>query len=91
DPANDTIYGIEQESNAVVLLRDDLVRKKISFEKWQPTGLALDPDGALWVSDGENDRIVKLDEDGAVVQEVGTPGSGLGRLDGPSDIVINRD
>ncbi len=39
----------------------------------EPTGVAIDPSGNLWVADSANNRIVELDSSGAAVEVNGKP------------------
>ena len=49
-----------------------------------PTGLALDADGNLYVSDANNNRVRRIDRDGAIVTVVGTGVAGFGGDGGPA-------
>lgn len=60
----------------------------------RPTGVAIAPDGSIFVSDGharnrsDNARIVKFKADGTFVKTWGTPGDGPGQFREPHDIAI---
>jgi DNA-binding beta-propeller fold protein YncE len=45
-----------------------------------PTALAFDPDGNLWVPDGNNGRFQIFTPDGALLENWGTPGSAEGEF-----------
>jgi hypothetical protein len=53
--------------------------------------VAIDPDGNLWVTDAENDRIEKFNDDGEFLQSVGSSGSGSGQFAGPEGIAIDPE
>ncbi len=49
-----------------------------------PTGIAVGPDGLVYVADTWNHRVVGLDESGAVVREIGQPGTLTNTGDDPA-------
>lgn len=51
-----------------------------------PTGLAVDSAGDLWVADSGNDRIVQLSPSGAFLAEIESPGARSLALDSAGDI-----
>ena len=51
-----------------------------------PTGMALGPDGNLYVSDEALNRISVFSTDGEFISSWGSPGSGDGQLDRPSGL-----
>jgi DNA-binding beta-propeller fold protein YncE len=55
-----------------------------------PEGIAVDPVGNLYVADTGNDRVQKLNPDGAYVEEVGTFGWDEGQFNRPVDVATNR-
>ena len=56
-----------------------------------PWGLALLPDGTLFMSDGHNDRILKLDLDGKVLGTFGRNGRMPGELGYPHHIGVDAE
>jgi DNA-binding beta-propeller fold protein YncE len=56
----------------------------------QPSGIAIAPDGDIFVTDGhgKNDRVVKFSKDGKFIKTWGHHGSGPGEFDQPHDISI---
>ena len=56
----------------------------------QPSGIAIAPNGEIFVTDGhgKNDRIVKFDSKGRFIKTWGHHGSGPGEFDQPHDISI---
>jgi hypothetical protein len=51
-----------------------------------PEGFFMDADGALFIADTGNDRVVKLDADGSFVAAFGKSGSGEDELRGPVSV-----
>ncbi|MEE3167062.1 MAG: NHL repeat-containing protein [Chloroflexota bacterium] len=56
-----------------------------------PTGIALDKDTNVYVTDEWLNRITKYDRDGEYITHWGTKGSGDGDVDRPSGIAIGKD
>ena len=56
----------------------------------RPSGLAVGPDGKLWVADTKNNRLVVLDTAGKVYQTVGESGGSDGRFRHPTDVAFDR-
>lgn len=57
----------------------------------RPGGLALDLDGNLYISEGDNHRVSKFTKDGEFLGAFGSKGSGLGEFNMPWGITIDRD
>ncbi|HEY6192185.1 MAG TPA: NHL repeat-containing protein [Bacteroidota bacterium] len=56
-----------------------------------PQGVAQSRFGSIFIADGENRRILKVNTSGSVEQEFGDLGAGEGRLSSPSRIRIGGD
>lgn len=56
-----------------------------------PRGIAIGPNGDLYVTDTGNGRVVVYGPDGAFRREFGAKGAGAGQLDEPVGIAINAD
>jgi prepilin-type N-terminal cleavage/methylation domain-containing protein len=54
-----------------------------------PTGIALDAAGTVWVSDTGNNRLEKFTTSGGYAGSVGTYGSGNGNLNAPSGLAVD--
>ena len=59
-------------------------------ELFQPTNIALGPDGNLYVSDTGNFRIQKISPEGKFLASIGKVGSGLGQFARPKGIALDR-
>ena len=55
----------------------------------QPSGIAVDPSGDIWVADANNHRIQRLTVSSGVWTPYGSFGSGSGQLDGPFDLDVD--
>lgn len=67
------------------------VSGNLSGEFNGPVGVAVDEDGALYVSDFYNHRIQKFDSTGAFVTRWGNSGTGKGQFSSPRGISIDQD
>lgn len=67
-------------------------RKAIDGEYRQPTDVAWDTEGNIFVSDGYvNSRVAKLNADGDWVKQWGEPGSGEGEFNTPHSIAADAE
>ena len=57
----------------------------------RPTGLAIDPDGNLYVCDTLNNRVEIFDADGKFISTFGKAGDGPGYFSRPKGIAIDND
>ena len=58
----------------------------------RPTGVAIAPNGELYVSDGYgNSRVHRYTSDGKLIQSWGEPGTGPGQFNLPHDIWVLKD
>lgn len=61
-----------------------------SGASWKgPGGMAIGPEGALWLAESSKHRIVKINEKGNVIFSIGSHGRKNGRMSRPSDIDIS--
>ena len=58
---------------------------------YNPSGIAIDADGFIYVADTGNNRIQKLDQNGEYVLQWGGPGDGNGELQGPVGVSVGPD
>ena len=56
-----------------------------------PYGMAVAPDGSVFVAEYLNDRITKLDAEGNFVLTIGVSGNETGELNGPIGVEVDED
>lgn len=56
-----------------------------------PWGIALDPDGYVYIADHKNNRVQKFTPDGEFVFSFGSYGTGRGELSRPSGVAVDPD
>ncbi len=56
-----------------------------------PTGVKVDGEGAVWVVDRGNNRVLKLNRDGEVLAVLGSEGFGEGEFQVPTGIAVDRN
>ncbi|HTZ62759.1 MAG TPA: 6-bladed beta-propeller [Solirubrobacteraceae bacterium] len=54
-----------------------------------PGGVAIEPNGDLWVSDGYNGRLEEFNKEGAYLRQVGSQGDGAGQFDYPTGLAVD--
>jgi DNA-binding beta-propeller fold protein YncE len=57
---------------------------------FQPSGVAVDGGGNIYVADTGNNRIQKLNQNGSVILQFGTRGTGDSQFDSPSGVAVDR-
>ena len=56
-----------------------------------PRGVAVAPDGTVWVADAGNDRIQQFTAEGEFIRVIGRSGSAPGQFDSPEGISVDAD
>ena len=67
------------------------VRSGIRRYKLEPTGVAVDEDGNIYVTDVESNRLSKFNSDGKLVKMVGGKGDRTGQFDDPQGIALSKN
>ena len=67
------------------------VRSGIRRFKLNPTGVAVDEDGNIYVTDVESNRLSKFNSDGKLVKMVGGKGDRTGQFDDPQGIALSKN
>ena len=67
------------------------VRSGIRRYKLDPTGVAVDENGNIYVTDGESHRLSKFNSDGKLVKTVGGKGGKTGQFNWPHGIALSND
>ncbi|MEE9441480.1 MAG: NHL repeat-containing protein [candidate division Zixibacteria bacterium] len=62
----------------------------LTHDLLQPSGLAIDTRGDIYISDNGNHRIIKLDQNLKTIRDYGGYGTGMGRLQNPNDLFVDR-
>jgi len=102
--ANDVVYVVNRSYEnrpdgiriTVCTLKEEFIREFGSYGEgdgefvW-PTGIALDADEKVYVTDEWLNRVSIFSKDGEFLGKWGRPGSGDGELQGPAGIAISPD
>jgi streptogramin lyase len=67
---------------------DGLVGKNLDV--YHPRGLAVGPEGDIYLADTGRGRVLHLNPSGSPVGELGTHGAGKGQLDQPSGVAVSK-
>lgn len=64
-----------------------------AIEEWEskPDSIAIDREDNIFLSDYNNDCILKVDSEGDLITKWGSKGSGDGEFNGPCDIVVDLE
>ena len=85
------IYAIDDEKEAVVVLKEGVVEKTIKVPDVVPVSVSVDQKGHPWIIDYNESQIIKLDAEGRILAKVGSSGSREGYFSKPSDILMGKD
>ncbi|MBI3553811.1 MAG: tetratricopeptide repeat protein [Elusimicrobia bacterium] len=86
------IYALDGDKDTLLVydLSGRLLKTVVdSFH--HPKGVAVGPQGSVFVADAGNDRIAVLDEGGRWLSAFGAKGSEPGRLSGPESVAVGAD
>lgn len=86
----DTLLAVARDKSALLRIKDGAAQE-MPLKDLNPTALAFDKTGALWVLERNRARLHKLDAAGNPMLTVGSSGSRNGQLDSPNDFVIASD
>ncbi len=71
-------------------LESEISGRVLAYDLKRPCGVAVGPQGELYIADSGNNRLIKLDEQSNPVRDYGSYGEGVGRFHNPEDMVIDR-
>ena len=93
DPVTGDVWSIGMARMAVYGPDDKLIKRLPARKELVGGdfvgGMAVDPRGFLYVSDGGHNRILVYDLDGSLVAAYGKQGSGLGELEHPMGLALD--
>jgi DNA-binding beta-propeller fold protein YncE len=85
------LYAVDDENDSVIVLKDDRIERTLKIPDWTPAAVAVDQQGAVWVVDRGESRLMKFDSEGNLLLKAGSSGSRPGFLSSPMDIAITGD
>ncbi len=91
DKGSKKIIVIDDESNALMVIREGAIEKSILIPDVIPVSVAVDHKGFLWVIDRKTSQLVKADLTGRVLLAVGSSGSRQGYFLRPAAVFIGKD
>ena len=85
------ISFITRDGERIRTIDTTSVRSGIRRYKLDPTGIAVNKDGNIYVTDVESPRLSKFKSDGKLVKTVGGEGGKSGQFDWPWGIALSKD
>lgn len=84
-------FALQSAGAAPVPFASILVAPEVPGAVWDPGSVVVDPLGAIAVVDTGNDRVRLLASDGTLLADLGSSGSGVGRLLSPQNAAFGPD
>ena len=82
DSENDRLVQFDSAGNFL---------KAVPLGAWsRPWGIAVDADGNIWAAEASSHRVSVFSPSGALIQRIGSQGSGYGQFERPSDVEIDQ-
>ena len=85
------ISFISRDGERIRSIDTTSVRSGIRRYKLDPTGVAVDKDGNIYVTDMESDRLSKFNSDGKLMKSIGGKGGRTGQFNWPGSIALSED
>jgi len=73
-----------------VVFEKEIAGRILAYDLQHPSGVAVDAQGNLYVSDTDNHRLIKFDNQYQPVRDYGGYGGGIGKFINPADIIVDR-
>ncbi|MDX6521695.1 MAG: hypothetical protein QOF08_2300 [Gaiellales bacterium] len=89
--ANGIVYVADSSHHRIAMLSvldGSLLGSFGSTTLHSPEGVAVEPNGSVWVADSNANRLVEFDATGAVLQTFGSIGSGHGQFNDPTHLEV---
>jgi DNA-binding beta-propeller fold protein YncE len=80
---------LDYKRGSVECYEDGKPARRFDVAKSAPMGLAVGPDGAVWVAATAKNQVLKLNAKGEIVITVGRPGRGTGELLAPNAVGLD--
>jgi DNA-binding beta-propeller fold protein YncE len=84
---HDTLYGVN--GHELFAIKNGKI-SRINVAGCAPVAVAVDAQGALWLLDDLQKRVVKTDSSGKIELEFGGQGRGTGKFKNPTDIAVSK-
>jgi len=96
NPRTGDLWALGCGCRIMVFGPDDKLLKRMELSedigfRCIPEGMAIGPDGSLYLSHTVRHQVIRCDEDGNFVAAIGKEGSGLGELRRPKGILVDSE
>jgi len=91
DKTNQRLYAIDGDNKSILVIRSGQLEKSIKLVDRKPVAIDIDPSGFPWIFDREENQLLKLDDNGTIMQRVGASGSREGYFSKARDLFIGKD